>query len=90
MPVVFNLDWATSLQPLLVIILIACYIVGLGIYRLYLSPLAKIPGPKLAALTTWYNAYHDMFRRGQYVWVVEEMHRKYGPIVRIRPDVVHK
>ncbi|KAI2781412.1 cytochrome P450 [Daldinia loculata] len=89
MPVVFNLDWPTSLQPLLVIILIACYIVGLGIYRLYLSPLAKIPGPKLAALTTWYNAYHDMFRRGQYVWVVEEMHRKYGPIVRIRPDVVH-
>ncbi|KAI1473716.1 cytochrome P450 [Daldinia eschscholtzii] len=89
MHILFNADWLTGFQPLLVIALIACYIVGLGIYRLYISPLAKIPGPKIAALTTWYNAYHDMIRRGQYVWVVEEMHRKYGPIVRIRPDVVH-
>lgn len=28
-------------------------------------------------------------RGGQYVWVVEEMHRKFGPIVRTRPDAVH-
>ncbi|KAI0179115.1 cytochrome P450 [Hypoxylon sp. FL1284] len=85
----YGLKWTTSVQPLLVSSLTVCFILGLGIYRLYLSPLAKIPGPKIAALTTWYNAYHDLWRGGQYVWVVEEMHRKYGPIVRIRPDVVH-
>lgn len=32
----------------------------------------------LAALTTWYAGYHDLVRGGQYVFVVEEMHRKYG------------
>ncbi|KAI1389790.1 cytochrome P450 [Hypoxylon trugodes] len=85
----YSPKWVASFQPLLVAIVIACYVLGLGVYRLYLSPLAKIPGPKIAALTTWYNAYYDLWKKGQYVWVVEDMHRKYGPIVRIRPDVVH-
>ncbi|CAG9997061.1 unnamed protein product [Clonostachys byssicola] len=69
--------------------LFVLYWVWTAIYRLYLSPLAKIPGPKIAALTTWYCAYHDIIRGGQYIWVVEEMHRKYGPIVRTMPGVVH-
>ncbi|KAF4845946.1 Cytochrome P450 monooxygenase orf6 [Colletotrichum siamense] len=68
---------------------IVLYWVCLAIYRLYLSPLAKVPGPKIAALTSWYAAYHDIWRGGQYVWVVEEMHRQYGPVVRTMPDVVH-
>lgn len=33
------------------------YIGFLAIYRLYLSPIAKFPGPKLAALSLWYGEY---------------------------------
>jgi hypothetical protein len=33
---------------------IALYIAYLAIDRLFLSPVSKFPGPKLAALTFWY------------------------------------
>ncbi|KAH8703117.1 cytochrome P450 [Talaromyces proteolyticus] len=36
-----------------------------------------------------YAFYHDVIRRGHYMWEIEEMHRQYGPIVRISPDTVH-
>jgi len=50
----------------------------LGIYRLYFHPLAGFPGPKLAALTLWYETYHDVWLRGKFVFKIKEMHEKYG------------
>ena len=49
-----------------------------AIYRLYLSPIAKFPGRKLAILTFWYEFYYDSIRSGAYVWEIEKMHREYG------------
>ncbi|KAK4498052.1 hypothetical protein PRZ48_010708 [Zasmidium cellare] len=40
-------------------------------------------------LTTWYAAYHDLIRGGQLIFVLEDLHRQYGPVVRIQPDLVH-
>lgn len=54
------------------------YVACLAIYRLYLSPIAKFPGPKLAGLTLWYEFYHDVIRGGQYLWKVNELHDQYG------------
>lgn len=46
--------------------------------RLYWSPLARIPGPKLAALASWYEIYYDVFRKDTYVWKIKGMHDRYG------------
>ncbi|KAK7754831.1 hypothetical protein SLS62_003145 [Diatrype stigma] len=83
--------WSSVLRPsaLLAAGTVLSYLIGVAIYRLYFHPLAKFPGPKLAALATWYSAYHDLVRGGQYVWVIEAAHRRYGPVVRIRPDLLH-
>ncbi|KAJ2997326.1 hypothetical protein NUW58_g683 [Xylaria curta] len=60
-------------------------------YRLYLSPLSSIPGPKLAALTGWVEAYYELLHGegGQFMFKYREWHEKYGPIVRISPHEVH-
>lgn len=58
--------------------ILAIYLVVLAVYRLYLSPLAKFPGPKLATLTLWYEFYYDVIERGRYTWKISELHKQYG------------
>lgn len=54
------------------------YFVSLALYRLYLHPLAKFPGPKLAAVTRRYEAYYDVVKSGAYMFKIGELHEKYG------------
>ncbi|KAK7995695.1 hypothetical protein PG990_014468 [Apiospora arundinis] len=65
------------------------YAVTIAIYRLYFHPLAKFPGPRIAALTRWYEAFYDVLLDGRYELKIVEFHRKYGPIVRISPFELH-
>ena len=61
---------------------------GLVVYRIWFHPLAKFPGPKIAALTYWYESYYDLIRNGgaQYPRRIREMYARYGQVVRINPD----
>ncbi|KAL6794162.1 cytochrome P450 [Trichoderma sp. SZMC 28012] len=59
------------------------------VYRLYFHPLAHIPGPKLTACSHLYEFYYNVIRPGQFLFKIEEMHKQYGPIVRINPREVH-
>ncbi|PVH77367.1 putative P450 monooxygenase, partial [Cadophora sp. DSE1049] len=51
---------------------------GVAAYRLFLGPLAHFPGPKLAALTGWYETYFDCVKKGRYWVEIERMHQQYG------------
>lgn len=66
------LSWQTLATSL--IVYLACVVS----YRLLLHPLAKFPGPKLAAVTRYYEGYHDVLRNGQYIFRIAEMHKQYG------------
>ncbi len=70
-----------SVETLLLLAILSftiCRLVYGAFDRLYLSPLAKFPGPKLAALTLWYEFYYDVIKRGKYTWVIAKMHENYG------------
>ncbi|KAK7946092.1 Trichodiene oxygenase [Apiospora aurea] len=78
-----QLSWKHVIAP------IAVYFLTLAFYRLFLHPLAGFPGPKLAAITRYVEAYYDVVCGGQYTFKLAEMHKKYGPIIRISPYELH-
>jgi hypothetical protein len=54
------------------------YPIYLAIIRLYFSPIAGFPGPKLAAASFWYEFYYDFWKNGHYIFEIKKMHEKYG------------
>ncbi|KAI8626899.1 cytochrome P450 [Xylariaceae sp. FL1651] len=74
---------ALSLLHGILLVIVIGYLKCLVLWRCFLSPLAKIPGPKLAALTYWYECYYDIARPAQYAFKIKALHHKYGPVVRI-------
>ena len=66
------------------------HLLVLIIHRLYFSLIAHIPGPRLAALTYFYQFYYDLWPyQGQFIFQYAKLHEGYGPIIRIGPDEVH-
>ena len=50
----------------------------LALYRLTISKLSGFPGPKIAAVTYWYEFYYEWWCGGKYIFEIEKMHQKYG------------
>ncbi|KAI9157955.1 putative cytochrome P450 E-class, group I [Paramyrothecium foliicola] len=59
------------------------------VYRLIFHPLARFPGPKLAAITRWYEAYYDVVLDGHTHVTYKNGGNLQGPIVRISPYELH-
>ena len=57
------------------------------LYRITLHPLAKFPGPKVAAATYGYEFYFDGIKRGSYVHEISRLHDQYG--IRILSHRIH-
>lgn len=58
--------------------IVARYLSYLVVVRLLLSPLARFPGPKLAALSNWYEFYFDVSQQGQFTAHIQNLHTLYG------------
>ncbi|CAG9960707.1 unnamed protein product [Clonostachys byssicola] len=52
-------------------------------YRLTFHPLAKFPGPKIAAATHAYEFWFDVVRWGRYTHEIRRMHERYGECVLV-------
>lgn len=64
--------------PVLLGAAVCIYGVGILVYRVYLHPLAKFPGPKLAAVTSFYEGYYEIVQKGLYSRQISKLHDVYG------------
>lgn len=57
------LSWFFLDQKWLLCLILAslAYMGAVSFYRLYLSPLRKIPGPPLGIITYWYELFYDVW-----------------------------
>jgi hypothetical protein len=68
--------WYTA--PLSLLVLLVLRVVVTTVYRLLFHPLAKVPGPKLAAVTWWYERYYDVYLGAQFFKQIGKLHEQYG------------
>lgn len=76
----------------LLYLLVVClvYATLLIIYRLTFHPIAKFPGPKIAAATKWYEFYHDCIKGGGglFSYEIDRMHEKYGTVIQFEQSLI--
>jgi hypothetical protein len=68
----------------LITILVTGYFVVRAVYRVTFHPLVRFPGPKLRAISHLPHAFSG--KQGRQPYDVRELHKKYGPVVRICPN----
>ncbi|KAK4096971.1 cytochrome P450 [Parathielavia hyrcaniae] len=68
------------------VFLIVIPVLIVAIYHLLFHPLARIPGPRLAALSNIWQGLH--VREGRIHELAKTLHGEYGPVVRVGPNEV--
>ncbi|KAL4865135.1 putative sterigmatocystin biosynthesis P450 monooxygenase stcF [Aspergillus spectabilis] len=66
------------------LLMVALLLLSTAVYRLWLHPLRSYPGPRWWAV--WRGPYLNSTIRGAIVRDIQQLHRQYGPVVRIAPD----
>lgn len=75
---------AASTQWIAIFVTCALFIISIAAYRLLFHPLAALPGPKLAAISPWWQI-RKIIRAKPYELA---LHDEYGPVVRTAPNEV--
>jgi hypothetical protein len=60
----------------------------LYLYRLFFHPLARYPGPKLAAATNWYEFYYEVIKAGAFTHHIQTLHKQYGESIIVTISVI--
>ena len=66
--------------------LLVAAVTAFAVWRLFFHPLARFPGPKLAAITDYYVTYYDLVKNGAIVHHLEVLHQIYGECQLNRND----
>ncbi|KAH8745562.1 cytochrome protein [Diaporthe sp. PMI_573] len=69
----------------LAVVSVPLYVIGIAIHSYFISPLRKVPGPALTRFTNWVEVYYSY--RGDYEKRLLALHRKYGAVVRLAPNL---
>ncbi|KAG9234514.1 cytochrome P450 [Amylocarpus encephaloides] len=62
------------------------FLLSYAVQRIYVHPIAHIPGPFIAKLSSVWLWYHSYI--GDEATIVHELHAQYGPLVRVSPNTV--
>lgn len=81
-----TLHWLTANPVSSAAVFLVGVILAGCIYRLYIHPLSVIPGPRIAACTSLWLAYHTYV--GDESSAVFDLHKKYGRVLRVAPNDV--
>lgn len=73
-------------EPINLVAAVGLTLISTILYRIYLSPLAHIPGPLIARLTSIW--LYSLSYRGIEASTVDNLHKKFGPVVQIAPNEV--
>ncbi|KAL0575627.1 hypothetical protein V5O48_006352 [Marasmius crinis-equi] len=60
------------------VLLFISVIVSVGIRRIFFHPLSGFSGPKLAAISGWYEVYYDIIQNGGMLDHLRQLHELYG------------
>ncbi|KAI9511645.1 putative P450 monooxygenase [Russula earlei] len=86
-----SLTATISVQHVLLAVIVSAltWVICSAFYNVYLHPLARFPGPKLAAASTYW-LFHQEFVRGISLSDIrDDLHSQYGDIIRVQPNLLH-
>lgn len=76
----------TLFEPINLFAAVVITLISTILYKIYLNPLAHIPGPLIARLTSIW--LYSLSYRGIEASTVDNLHRRFGPVVQIAPNEV--